>query len=305
MAEPFGAAPSQADLDDLLAAVANGDAGAFADLYAQISPAAFGLAIRVIGDRHLAEEVLQEVFLHIWRNASTFDADRGAAKGWILMLTHRRSVDRVRAVQSARERDIADAARVAATPGGDTATEAELRIDGQPVGVLQALNPTRDAFDRADAEALLVPRLQFTCIEVAREAEGLGQEASVYALSERLGELRKELDGATKSSQEAQALRVLRQIGKLPVPSREILVNSRCHLALKRTTHSTSEKASSLAAGLLRRWKAALVMSSLASTTWRKARMWSGVVPQQPPIICVPPLKRSGRNLAISSGFCE
>ena len=130
MAEPFGAAPSQADLDDLLAAVANGDAGAFADLYAQISPAAFGLAIRVIGDRHLAEEVLQEVFLHIWRNASTFDADRGAAKGWILMLTHRRSVDRVRAVQCARERDIADAARIAATPGGDTATEAELRIDG-------------------------------------------------------------------------------------------------------------------------------------------------------------------------------
>ena len=137
----------------------------------------------------------------------------------------------------------------------------------------------RDSSRSYDAEALLVPRLQFTCMEVAREAEGLGQEASVYALSERLGELRKELDGATKSSQEAEALRVLRQIGKLPVPSRQILVNSRCHLALKRATRLTGEKASSLAVGLLRRWKAALVMSSLASTTadtiagWPKERV--------------------------------
>ena len=130
MTDALQAAHAHEDLGDLLAAVALGDTGAFSALYAQISPAAFGLAIRVIGDRHLAEEVLQEVFLHIWRNASTFDAGRGAAKGWILMLTHRRSVDRVRSVQSARERDIADAARAAATPAGDTATEAELRIDG-------------------------------------------------------------------------------------------------------------------------------------------------------------------------------
>ena len=130
MTDALQAADAHEDLGDLLAAVALGDTGAFSALYAQISPAAFGLAIRVIGDSHLAEEVLQEVFLHIWRNASTFDAGRGAAKGWILMLTHRRSVDRVRSVQSARERDIADAARAAATPAGDTATEAELRIDG-------------------------------------------------------------------------------------------------------------------------------------------------------------------------------
>ena len=119
MTDALQAADAHEDLGDLLAAVALGDTGAFSALYAQISPAAFGLAIRVIGDSHLAEEVLQEVFLHIWRNASTFDAGRGAAKGWILMLTHRRSVDRVRSVQSARERDIADAARAAATPAGD------------------------------------------------------------------------------------------------------------------------------------------------------------------------------------------
>ena len=120
MTDALQAADAHEDLGDLLAAVALGDTGAFSALYAQISPAAFGLAIRVIGDSHLAEEVLQEVFLHIWRNASTFDAGRGAAKGWILMLTHRRSVDRVRSVQSARERDIADAARAAATPAGGT-----------------------------------------------------------------------------------------------------------------------------------------------------------------------------------------
>lgn len=116
------------DLSALMAKVATGDAAAFAAIYDAISGAAFGLALRVTNSHHLAEEVLQEVFLHVWHDASAFDATRGKLKAWILMLTHRRAVDCVRSVRAAADRDIADGSRVAASAGSDMADDLHLRV---------------------------------------------------------------------------------------------------------------------------------------------------------------------------------
>ena len=65
----------------------------------------FGLALAVIRDQAMAEEVTQEVFLELWRKASRFDPARGSATGWILTLTKSRAIDQVRRAELTRARD--------------------------------------------------------------------------------------------------------------------------------------------------------------------------------------------------------
>jgi RNA polymerase sigma-70 factor, ECF subfamily len=91
--------------EQLLVASAAGDQQAFAALYDHLASQVLGVALRVLRDRALAEEVAQEVFVEIWRKADRFDPERGSAAGWVATLTHRRAVDRVRSEQAARDRD--------------------------------------------------------------------------------------------------------------------------------------------------------------------------------------------------------
>ncbi len=91
--------------EELLVAVAEGDQLAFAALYDRVTPQVLGVALRVLRDRALAEEVAQEVMVEVWRKADRFDPDRGTASGWITTLAHRRAVDRVRSEQASRDRD--------------------------------------------------------------------------------------------------------------------------------------------------------------------------------------------------------
>src|SRR3954470_13633509 len=80
----------------LLALVARGDTEAFARLYDQYSEAAYSLALRVVRDRELAADVVQEAFLAVWNQARTFDVRRGQPSTWILTVTHNKAVDAVR-----------------------------------------------------------------------------------------------------------------------------------------------------------------------------------------------------------------
>jgi RNA polymerase sigma-70 factor (ECF subfamily) len=101
-----GAAPDPAAaLAELLRLSARGDEAAFARLYDATATRVFGLAVRVVRDPAQAEEVTQESFLEIWRTASRFDPQRGSAMSWLLTITHRKAVDRVRSAEASTRRD--------------------------------------------------------------------------------------------------------------------------------------------------------------------------------------------------------
>ncbi|MBU2693702.1 ECF RNA polymerase sigma factor SigK [Pimelobacter sp. 30-1] len=106
---PHAGAPAggrSADLGALLKRAARGDKTAFAELYDATAPRVHGLAVRVVRDPAQAEEVTQEVFLEIWRQASRYDAARGSALAWMMTITHRKAVDRVRSAEAATRRDL-------------------------------------------------------------------------------------------------------------------------------------------------------------------------------------------------------
>ncbi len=89
----------------LLSAVARGDERAFADFYDLMAPLLFGVVLRVVRDPSQSEEVVQEAFATIWRQAPRFDATKGSAKSWACAIAHRRAVDVVRSVEASRRRD--------------------------------------------------------------------------------------------------------------------------------------------------------------------------------------------------------
>ena len=80
----------------LLALVARGDRDAFARLYDLYAAPAYSLALRIVRDRDLAADVVQDAFLAIWNQASKFDSSRGQPSTWILTVTHHKAVDTVR-----------------------------------------------------------------------------------------------------------------------------------------------------------------------------------------------------------------
>jgi RNA polymerase sigma-70 factor (ECF subfamily) len=74
-------------------------------LYDETSGRTWGLALRVVRDRAQAEEVLQEAYLQVWRQAGRFDPSRGGAMGWLLTIVHRTAVDRVRSAVASSRRE--------------------------------------------------------------------------------------------------------------------------------------------------------------------------------------------------------
>jgi RNA polymerase sigma-70 factor, ECF subfamily len=83
----------------LLRRIAAQDRQALAELYDQLGGLLFSTALRILGDAHDAEEVIQDVFVQIWEKATTFDAALGSPVHWSLSITRNRSIDRLRARQ--------------------------------------------------------------------------------------------------------------------------------------------------------------------------------------------------------------
>ncbi|AKC69531.1 sigma-70 family RNA polymerase sigma factor [Pandoraea oxalativorans] len=84
------------ELSAMLSAVANEDREAFAALYRKTSARIFGVILRMVPDRAEAEDLLQDVYVSVWRRASAFDATRGTAMTWLITLARNRVIDRLR-----------------------------------------------------------------------------------------------------------------------------------------------------------------------------------------------------------------
>src|SRR6476646_12219371 len=80
----------------LLARIRAGDESAMSELYDRYSGIVYGVALRVLGNTMAAEDVLQEVFLQLWRNPQAFDADRGRMAPWLAVIARNRAIDLLR-----------------------------------------------------------------------------------------------------------------------------------------------------------------------------------------------------------------
>lgn len=106
---PAAVSETPADLSQrlagLLARIAGGDQSAFAEFYQLTSRRVFGMARRVLIDPELSEDTTQEVFLQVWQNAGKFNPEAGSPLSWLMTISHRRAVDKVRSAQSATDRE--------------------------------------------------------------------------------------------------------------------------------------------------------------------------------------------------------
>jgi RNA polymerase sigma factor (sigma-70 family) len=84
------------ELSRLLARIALGDRGAFEALYRKTSASVFGVVLRINTDRGEAEEVLQEVYVNVWRSAGSFDVARSQPMAWLMSVARNRTIDSLR-----------------------------------------------------------------------------------------------------------------------------------------------------------------------------------------------------------------
>jgi RNA polymerase sigma-70 factor (ECF subfamily) len=124
---PAGTAGPEADVTDadLVARLLERDATALDALYGRHGRAAFSLARRICADESLAEDVVQEVFLVLWRDPARSDRTRGTVVSWLLTLTHHKAVDAVRREATRRRHHVPteepDHAVTAVHPSADRA----------------------------------------------------------------------------------------------------------------------------------------------------------------------------------------
>jgi len=104
----------QAELVELLAAVANGDAAAFERLYEATRAKLYGVVLRILGRPELADEVIQETYLKVWKMADQFDPSVASPITWMVAMARNRAIDIVRRKPELSIEDEPEAMAVAA-----------------------------------------------------------------------------------------------------------------------------------------------------------------------------------------------
>jgi RNA polymerase sigma-70 factor (ECF subfamily) len=122
--------------EDLMERVSNGDASAFEIIVDRHSNVAFSLAYRMCGRRGMAEDIVQESFLSLWRSGARYDRSRGSVRSWVLGVVHNRAIDLFRRDSVRTSKDVVDDATVERLAAAETTEgEAERRDEASQVRV--------------------------------------------------------------------------------------------------------------------------------------------------------------------------
>jgi RNA polymerase sigma-70 factor, ECF subfamily len=163
-----------ADLPDnpiaLLQQMASGDREAFRRFYDRYASLAFTFALRLLGSRSDAEDLVQEVFLQVWRQAQSYSSERGSPEAWLITMTRSRAIDKLRAN---RRREMSPLSL-------DEPTHVERGMSVVP--------PTQTSEAKLTVQGVLVklPEMQRIVLELAY-FDGLTQSEIADRLGEPLG----------------------------------------------------------------------------------------------------------------------
>jgi RNA polymerase sigma factor (sigma-70 family) len=125
--------------EELLEAIAAGDDAALGTLYDRFGRAAYGIALRILRDRALAEDAVQEAFLAVWRSADSYRRERAKPATWVMTLVHRRAVDLVRREHRRRSEPLEDPPEE-----GGPGVDEEVDLHGRRAAVQHALQQLPD-----------------------------------------------------------------------------------------------------------------------------------------------------------------
>jgi len=173
----------------LLPAVAQGDLVAFEELYDRYSSTLYALLLRILGNPEDAQEVLQEAFVKVWTNATSYDASRGSEVAFLISIARSRGIDRLRSrkIRSDRENDAGREISVVSS-FVENKTGADDAIQSQE----------RKAVRGALAE---LPEPQRVALELAY-FEGLSQSEIAARLGEPLGTIKTRMQLGMKKLRE-------------------------------------------------------------------------------------------------------
>jgi len=133
-------ATARSDVADdrrLVARIRAGDQPAMSELYDRYGKVVYAVALRVLQEATAAEDVLQDVFLQLWRNPDAFDASRGSLAAWLAVISRHRAIDRLR-----KRRPEVDIEDCVIAGGPDLSDEAERSLVVEKVRVVLAeMNP--------------------------------------------------------------------------------------------------------------------------------------------------------------------
>ena len=134
------------EIEGMIARMAMGDRQALSLLYGATSAKLFGIALRVLEDRHEAEDALQEIYVKLWHNADRYRVNGLSPMTWMITVARNHSIDRLRARRSARSSPIEDASEIADDRGTPEDAAVASSLAGRIGECLGTLPP-----DRADA----------------------------------------------------------------------------------------------------------------------------------------------------------
>jgi len=164
---------------ELIARAARGEARALEVLYDRYSGVVFSFALRIVSERQLAEEILQEAFFRAWQQGGSFSAGRGSFITWLLSITHNLAIDEIRRRRRRPQKADSEEPEQILDSVADTGAGAD--VEGEVW-----LGALRDTIGRALAE---LPPAQREALEMAY-FRGMTQREIAEALGEPLGTIK-------------------------------------------------------------------------------------------------------------------